>query len=206
MIRHSAAFLCLHTCYRMFLTRSISPEHAPSLPWPPCSLLCYGILARKTLGSSYPDSHLGTLVRVLQCVGAWAWILKNKVEQEGQPTPQAGPATHTSMLELKARFTLALIFTTWPTLRRGKQEVSLPEGPREDRHLRCPHLRRDQGRTGTSDAHTSARDQGRDRSLRHPHLSEGRRSGKSTSKFPEHSHTIAMSPSQQTCSIESELP
>lgn len=191
MIRHSAAFLCLHTCYRMFLTRSISPEHAPSLPWPPCSLLCYGILARKTLGSSYPASHLGILVRVLQCVGAWAWILKDKVEQEGQPTPQAGPATHTSMLELKARFTLALIFTTWPTLRRGKQEVSLPEGPREDRCLRHPHLRRDQGR---------------DRSLRHPHLSEGRRSGKSTSKFPEHSHTIAMSSSQQTCSIESELP
>lgn len=95
MIRHSAAFLCLHTCYRMFLTRSISPEHAPSLPWPPCSLLCYGILARKTLGSSYPASHLGTLVRVLQCVGAWAWILKDKVEQEGHPPP--GRASHTHL-------------------------------------------------------------------------------------------------------------
>lgn len=45
--------------------------------------------------------------------------------------PPAGPATHTSMLELKARFTLALIFTTWPTLGRGNQEVSLPEGTRK---------------------------------------------------------------------------
>lgn len=45
--------------------------------------------------------------------------------------PPAGPATHTSMLELKARFTLALIFTTWPTLGRGNQEVRLPEGTRK---------------------------------------------------------------------------
>lgn len=37
----------------------------------------------------------------------------------------------TSMLELKARFTLALIFTTCPTLRREKQEMSHPEGQKE---------------------------------------------------------------------------
>lgn len=57
---------------------------------------------------------------------------------ERPPHPQAGPATHTSMLELKARFTLALIFTTWPTLRRGKQEVSLAEGPRERQAPQMP--------------------------------------------------------------------
>lgn len=37
------------------------------------------------------------------------------------------------MLELKARFTFALIFTTCPTLGRGRQEVSLPEGAGEGR-------------------------------------------------------------------------
>lgn len=48
---------------------------------------------------------------------------ENEEEAENPPTHPL-----TSMLELKARFTLALIFTTCPTLRRDKQEVSLPEG------------------------------------------------------------------------------
>lgn len=63
------------------------------------------------------------------------------------------------MLELKARFTLALIFTTWPTLRRGKQEVNLPGGPQE--------------RTGASDTQR----------LRDGGMTDG-----STSGVPEHSH------------------
>lgn len=83
------------------------------------------------------------------------------MEQESHPTPKQGqPHTHTSMLVLKARFTLALMFTTWPTLRKGKQEVSLPEGPRE--------------RTGASDTQ---------------HLRDGGMTNKSALRVPEHSHT-----------------
>lgn len=43
----------------------------------------------------------------------------------------------TSMLELKARFTLALIFTTCPTLKREKQEIEPSRGTDgENRGLR----------------------------------------------------------------------
>lgn len=43
--------------------------------------------------------------------------VERKQKTHPAPThPQAAPAPHTSMLVLKARFTLALIFTTCPTL------------------------------------------------------------------------------------------
>jgi hypothetical protein len=63
------------------------------------------------------------------------------------------------MLELKARFTLALTFTTWPTLGRGKQEVSLLEGAGEGTGISNPEplFRRLAGRLqGSQNIVTSA--------------------------------------------------
>lgn len=60
--------------------------------------------------------------------------------------PQAATTPHTSMLELKARFTLALIFTTCPMLGREKQEVGLPGGKEEGPQILAGPLLRVSGR------------------------------------------------------------
>lgn len=105
------------------LCGSVTWNKSLPLPGPQFSLLCYGVLKReilRILPALPAGSELGCLNQGSASVGAPGLGTENGEEIENPPNTHSPPGsarpTHTSMLELKARFTLALIFTTCPTL------------------------------------------------------------------------------------------
>lgn len=122
---------------RMWLLNQGSDTQGKSLapPGSQFSLLSYGVIRQEDYealpnpvmqSSACPDKAMQGRVSP-----GWELRARKKRKRPAPTHPSPGDAApHTSMLELKARFTLALIFTTCPALERGKQEVSLPGGTR----------------------------------------------------------------------------